>query len=473
MNFRKTIGGANVGDLLTFLGLTIVTLGVSFIIAKFGVMLGIVAIIALCSLPVLALLLTNVRFGFFTILSLSFFINYINRWTDQIVPLMTLEIVLYIVLIGLIMKEAQGPKLKEILGKYFANPVAIALIIWIAYNHIQILNPGSSYIIGKLIAIRQSWYTLFGYFIALYVFDNMNQVKFFFRVIIVISLAAALFGMSQKWIGLFPYERTWLYASPERVRLFINTGQLRAWSFLNDPSNFGLLMAASALTCFILATGPYKIKNRILLSLLGVVMILGMMTSGTRTAFVALLAGFAFFGLVNIKNIRVLIISMIALMAFVVAYFGPFYSAPFIRFRSAFQGSKDPSMNVRLINKDRIRPYLFSHPIGGGPNTTGGTKELSHPLAGFPPDSGSLRIALEYGYIGLLLSMWLYYRTSSRLVSEYFQSKVPEKRNLYMAMLIPMIALCTAELTQITISQKPFDFYFFCYYALAVKLRDI
>lgn len=472
MYFERTLKNLRSSSLFIFFGLAIISILLAFAISKFGLMAGVLSIIAIVGLPIVILVITNIRFGFFLVLILSFFINYIHRWTDAAVPLLTLEIILYLVVLGLILKEISASN-KISIKKYFSSPIAISLIIWVAYSHLQFINPNSHEIIGKIIAIRQAWYSLLGFMVALYVFDNVKSVKLFFGITLILSLLAAFFGLTQKYIGLLPYEKAWLYASPERVRLFVNWGQIRVWSFLNDPTNFGLLMASSGLTCFILMTGPYKIYTKLILALSGITMFLAMISSGTRTAFVMVLVGFGIFGLVNIKNIKTQMISVSVFLIFMTIYFGPFYSAPVLRIRSAFQGDKDPSMNVRLVNKDRIRPYLLSHPIGGGPNTTGGTLETSHELAGFPPDSGFLRIALEMGYIGLGLYLWMYFIASSQLTSNYFLTENQEKRAIYLAILASMIAFCTAELTQITISQKPIDFLFFAYFALIVRLKDI
>ncbi len=473
MYLKKNIGGLNLSGIPVFLGLSILSIVLAFITTKFGLTFGALSVGVIMGLPILFLLITNVRFGFFTVLVLSFFMSYIRRWSFEAIPILALEIVLILVIIGLLLQEISNPQIKNTFWAYYKNPIAIALLLWIVYNHIQFLNPNSSSLEGKIIAIRQSWFNLFGFTLALHLFSDIKTVKTFFKIIIVISILAALFGLSQKYIGLLPYEREWLYASPDRVRLFVVWGGIRTWSFMNDPTNFGLLMASSALICFILITGPYSLFKKILLGISGTIMLIAMVSSGTRTAFVIVLVGFGMFGLLNIKSLRTQVISISVLLISLIIYFGPFYGANVVRIRSAFQGDDDPSMNVRLINKKRITPYLLSHPIGGGPNTTGGTKELNHPLAGFPPDSGFLRVALELGYIGLLITLWLYYKASSQLTSQFFQTKNPEKRTLYLAILASMIALCTAELTQITISQKPFDFFFCTYFALIIRLKDL
>lgn len=471
INLHKSL---NSSSIYIFAGLLFASILIAYGVSKFGLNAGILSILFLSAIPVVLLLVSNFKLGFYFVFVLSFFINYIHRWTDTLVPLLILEVILYVVVIGMLLKELSKPGSTPSFWKYYKTPIAIGLIIWLFYNHLEFLNPNSTIIVGKVIAIRQSWYALIGFTVALLVFDSIKSVKIFFKIMLSLSLLAAIFALSQKYFGLLPYEREWLYSSPLRVRLFVVWGQPRMWSFLNDPTVFGLLMASSGLVCFILMTGPYKFFTRVMLGISGALMFLAMISSGTRTAFVMVLAGFGIFGLINIKNIRTQIISFSALLILIIIYFGPFYSPQVIRFRTAFQGDKDPSMNVRLINKERIRPYLFTHPIGGGPNTSGGTVEESdHPLGGFPPDSGYLKIALEMGYIGLCLILWLYFRASTQLTSQYFQTKDIERKVIYLAILASMISLFTSELTQIAVSQKPLDFIIFSYFAIIVRLQDI
>jgi hypothetical protein len=244
---------------------------------------------------------------------------------------------------------------------------------------------------------------------------------------------------------------------------------------MNDPANFGLVMAFAGTLCLLFILGPYTPKRKIFLGICGVLMFMGMVASGTRTAFVMVTVGFAIFGLLTMNNFRTIAFSVSALLVFLVIYFGPFYSAPVQRIRSAFQGNDDPSMNVRSKNKARIQPYMWSHPIGGGPSTTGeeGVKmSPGHPLAGFPPDSGFLKIGLEFGYIGLLIALWQYFIASSKGIHQYFKTKDREMKVFYTAVLASFIAMISANLTQLTTAMRPFDFFTFAYFAVIIKLQE-
>ncbi|MGL1489090.1 hypothetical protein ACSTJG_25000, partial [Vibrio parahaemolyticus] len=74
-----------------------------------------------------------------------------------------------------------------------------------------------------------------------------------------------------------------------------------------------------------------------------------------------------------------------------------------LRFQSAFRPNNDASYRVRIFNQARIKPYIWSHPIGGGLGSTGEWGKKFAPnsyLANFPPDSGYVRTTVELGYVG-------------------------------------------------------------------------
>lgn len=476
MDFVKNKLNSKVIEQIVYIGLTLTSIALSFVISNTNIKVGSILIFTFVGLPIVFFLFTNIKFTFFFALTLSFFISLLQRISNGLISSFVVEIILWFILLSLIISQIRTRKTKTINWSHLNNPITIALLVWTVFIHLQLFNPNSSSIVGKLIAIRLSWFNIIGFVLALTVFTSIRDIRLFLKVILGVSLIAGLYGLSQKYIGLLRFDHDWIYSSPERMQLGVIWGQLRAWAFLNDPANFGLLMGFSSVICFSLMTGPYKLYQKIILGCTGLVLLLAMISSGTRTAFVMVPAGLGVFGLLTLNNFKTVFLSVCIALAFLALYFGPFYSAPVLRFRSAFQGNEDASMNFRSENKKKIRPYIYSHPIGGGPNTTGEvgrTIAKGHPLAGFPPDSNALRIALELGYIGLVLILLLYYRVSSKAVSLYFSTKDPEKKTIYIAILCSFISLCIADLTQLATTAKPFDFIIFSYFAILVKLEKM
>jgi putative inorganic carbon (HCO3(-)) transporter len=117
--------------------------------------------------------------------------------------------------------------------------------------------------------------------------------------------------------------------------------------------------------------------------------------------------------------------------------FAPIYDNSTInRFRSSFMNSDDESYKVRLMARDFIRPYMLRHPFGGGLGTTGNlglALNPTSPLAGFQTDSGYLQLALETGWIGLIIVCTMYYYVLRSGVRAYFHSGDEEMKWVYAA----------------------------------------
>src|SRR5690606_15210108 len=103
---------------------------------------------------------------------------------------------------------------------------------------------------------------------------------------------------------------------------------------------------------------------------------------------------------------------------------GPFYGATMTRSGSTFNASEDPSVPVGGAERRRLQEYVKTHPIGGGLYTVGHTGARyapHHELAGpWDPDSGYLLIALESGWIGLIIFQTLFFLVMWKGISGYF-----------------------------------------------------
>lgn len=145
------------------------------------------------------------------------------------------------------------------------------------------------------------------------------------------------------------------------------------------------------------------------------------------------------------------------------------------RFRSSFTAS-DPSLEVRNINRERIQPYIYAHPFGGGLLTTGANGERLHPyhpLAKFPPDSGLLATALEKGWVGLVLDMLLFLVIMIEGTRGYFRTGNEAFKKYYLAMTCGIFSLILGEYAQIVIFQIPVCMFFLPAAAIIIRLRQL
>lgn len=166
-------------------------------------------------------------------------------------------------------------------------------------------------------------------------------------------------------------------------------------------------------------------------------MILGMLYSGTRTANVMLLSGLTLYCLLTFERKGTRRFAFVMGFLLLVILYVPIYSNYSLnRFRSSFMGAKDESFDVRVRARNYIRPYMLSHPFGGGLMTTnniGLTLNPGHFLAGFQTDSGYLQLALEIGWMGLALQCVMFFMILRQGVGCYFRSSDQDLKPVYAA----------------------------------------
>ena len=429
---------------------------ITFVIIKIGFTYGSVFPILLLGGAAALVCLFNARFGFFLTMFLSFFIFYIKRYFGEDLPVGALiEILLFITFVGIFVNKAR----RDSVGwRYINNPITYVYLIYIAYVFIQAFNPEMYSLQGWLFIVRKLAGFLMAYFIVIYVFD-LRFLRSFLKFWLFLALLAGAYGCYQEWFGFFPFEENWVRQDELRFGLYYIDGHFRKFSFLSDPAAFGILMAISGLLALVIATGDLQGWKRVVLVLASVVMFMAMAYSGTRTAYAMIPAGLVIFGLMTITHKNTLILATFSVIVFAVIMFGPIYGNSTInRIRSTFQFSEDASLNVRDVNRARIQPYLYDHPIGGGLATSGvlGLKyNPSHVLAGFPPDSGYLRTALETGWIGLLITCVLYFIILYVGVRGYYRGRDPSLKIYYVAIITVVYALIIAQYAQVAIGQVP------------------
>jgi O-antigen ligase len=109
---------------------------------------------------------------------------------------------------------------------------------------------------------------------------------------------------------------------------------------------------------------------------------------------------------------------------------------------TAFEGTEDASMNVRLLNQNLIRGYIRDAPLGFGIGSTGyyGAKYSPNSFIGtFPPDSELVKIAIETGWIGLFFWCIILILIFTYGVNAYFRARDAEIKAL---MVVPLVVFC-------------------------------
>ncbi len=420
--------------------------------------------------PVLFGVLFNLHFGIILTLLAAFFVLWFKKFLPQALPLgISIDILILVMFFGMFIKQIQVRD-----WGFVKNPISIFLLVWITYNVLMVANPVAESRQAWSYSVRAMAGVTVLYYIAVFAFDNIRVIENVIKILIALSLLAALYGLYQEFIGLPGFEMNWLRSDPRLYKLVYQWGKIRVFSFIADPSTFGILMAYMGIFSIALATGPYTAGKRIILLASGAIMLFAMAFTGTRTAFVLLPAGLAFFAALTLQR------HIVAGLVFFLMMGGLFVMMPtsnptIYRMQSAFKPQKDASMNTRLTNQEKIQPFIQSHPIGGGLGSTGSFGRRFTPgsmLANFPPDSGFVRVAVELGWVGLLIYCALLFvimRTGIRNYVRVYNKKI---RAYYVALLVMLFAMILSNYPQDAIIQLPTSIIFYITLAALVKLKD-
>lgn len=246
------------------------------------------------------------------------------------------------------------------------NDLVILLLIWFIFCVLEIANPAGASILGWLQEIRAAaLYPLLIVPMAFLLVKNNKDLNTFLYLILTLSLLASLNGLKQLYIGPSPGEQRFLDEGGAVTHIL--WGRLRVFSFYSDAGQFGASQAHIGLVAFILCLGPFKFWKKAILFILAMIMIYGMLISGTRGALFALVIG-GFLAILLSKKFKVIIIGGLIAMSllFVLKYttIGN-NNYQIFRLRSALD-PKEASFNVRLNSQRILREYLGSRPFGGG-----------------------------------------------------------------------------------------------------------
>ncbi len=399
--------------------------------------------------------------GYFITMFISFFAFYPNHILNIILPIPTfVELLILIVFFG---SYNSAKKLNLPRNSILLTGVSIVFIIYTIFNIVEFFNPDMQSQGGWLFRFKRYMVFVLVYIVSYRLIDTPQRFRNFMKFWLYMSFIAAAYGCYQQWFGMLPMEMTYIRSDPLEYKLMFQGGMLRIFSFLSDVVSFGVLSGSMAVVALIMAINEKQKKRKYLLYFGALVMTLGMFYSGTRTTTVILPAGMSLYLFMTIRSKTTIITLFVsALIAFFILYV-PVDNPVLNRVRSSFN-SQDASLNVRDVNRHYIQPYIYAHPIGGGIATTG-TEGLyynpNHFLAGFPPDSGMLKAALEMGWIGLALTMLFYLVILYQCIDYYFRIKNPEYKTYVVAIAASLFAMIVTQYAQVAIGQIPGAIFFF------------
>ncbi|HEV7622163.1 MAG TPA: O-antigen ligase family protein, partial [Flavisolibacter sp.] len=405
----------------------------------------------------------------------SFFAYHISRYlfNDEFPVGIVTDILIGITLLSLVTRPL---KIKADFNNFIRNTIIVWLIVIVLYHLLELFNPNAHSFEGWFQVFRRLLSASVFFFIAYCVLDDYKKIKRFITILFVFALIAALYGCIQQWHGLFEFEKAWVKSDEVRFTLMFIYGDYRKFSTMSDPAAFGMIMSACAVFFIVLAISSKKPLLRYGLLAGCVFMLLGMSYSGTRTAIAMTIGSLFIFILLTLNKASTKLFAFFMFFLFMFLMYVPIYNnATLIRFRTSFSGSNDQSYKVREMNRAHIQPYIYTHPFGGGLYTTGGAGAKYNPghyLAGFPPDSGYLKKALETGWIGLLLIATFYFVVLRYAVRGYFQTQNSYYKPIYAASIALLFAFYIGEFSQEAIGQITDMVIYYPIIAIILRLRS-
>jgi hypothetical protein len=382
----------------------------------------------------------------------------------------TMDLLEYLLIIGFFLKQKYNRN-----WQVFANPISALVLIWIGYNFLEVINPAAASKLAWVYTVRTVAVIMLMYFVFVYQINDFKFVKLLIRIWLWFSVIGAVYGFAQEINGYFPYEWAVLRKSPLTMHLNFQAGHWRKFSIFSDPVVFAYNMAFSSVLCLAMMFGNIALWRKIGLFFMIVMFMMGMLFSGTRAGYVLIPACLILL-VVMYFNQKVFIMSAFVGVIFAVLIFMPTSNGALKRFQTAFRPSKDASFNERAKNQAFIRPFIKSHPMGGGLGSVGIWGQRFAPnsmLAKFPPDSTYVRVAVELGWIGLLLFCTLLYVSLKTGINNFFLIKDPEIKNYCLCMIMVLFAFAIGSYPQQSIVQFPSNIMFYLCIALIIVLKRL
>lgn len=463
--------------ILVFSILILLSVLFAYFITLGGNKAGLGLVLIIVALTVSLFFVAYPEFGFYLTIIYAFLITDVARLLGGGISLSsTVDILMIGTFIGVLFNKLRK---REWFWEHCDHPIVYIYIIYAIYTLMQVFNPNLESNARMFLIIRKFLTLLMFLYATIQLFRTEKQVVRFMWVFMGMSFITALYGCYQQWFGLPQYELNYILADPLLVALYrLDDGGFRKFSFLANPKSFGLLMAACALITIILGINlKVSIQKRLLLFISAVVFMMAMSYSGTRTATFMLVVGVVLYILMTITHKATLLVACVAVLSFMVVMYAPIYGNVTVnRIRSTFKLDTDASLEVRDINRKRIQPYIHSHPFGGGLGTTGvlyATETSTHPLTGFPTDSGLLQTALESGWIGLIIQCSVYFIIVQQSLKLYFRSRRRHHRLIALLSAIIIFSYSVAQYAQVAIGAPPAIFLFYGMAAAVICITNL
>ena len=428
--------------------------GAGFLISQLGPMGAGVVIAGPIALGLVAMILSEPRFGLFLYVHLSFLTGF-SRFIPVSFPIgLVVDGLLVTTLLSTLIN---GQRMN---WRGLRNPAFALVAIWFLYTLIELLNPEAPY--------RQAWFyhvrpfSMHWLIVALLVLVIPITRRDIGRLMngwLIWSFFGALWAFKQQYIGLNSAEVAWLNSGFNAVT-HILFGQLRCFSFYSDAAQFGAEMGGATVVALIRVFEEKRPVYKLGFVLLAAVYFWGFAVSGTRSALFVMLAGFPFYLLLKRDFLKLLIGAIIVTPLILLLLFTSVGSSNYQvqRMRSALTPMNDPSFILRLQNQQKLKSYLVNFPFGAGIGTSadmGARFSPWHWAAKTQPDSWYVELWIETGQVGLTLYILMLLGLVSLGIYRVWQLKDPWLIKIMYAFLAEFVGIAVMGYSNPVLGQFP------------------
>ena len=438
--------------------LALLALGIAVVVSFNGLLPGLLLIAFLVALPTVYTIVAFPKFGIVLLLITGYFLFFFLRLGLNFPIGTVMDALEWLLILGLFLTYRHAAD-----RSLLKNPVALMIAIWVAYTLLQVANPWAESRLAWLYTVRTVGAVTLMYFVFVYQINSLSYLRLLMRVWLGMAILAALYAFKQEYLGFNAAEFQALANDPLMVSLLYIDGHWRKYSVFSDPVTFSYNMVLAIFLCLSLIRAEKGFLPNAGLAVVGLLCGNAMLFSSTRGAYVLIPAGLLLFFILRFDK-RMLFVGVAAALVFAILIRIPTGNPTLYRFQSAFKPTEDASFNLRSQNQKRIRSYVLSHPIGGGLGATGAWGVRFAPdsyLANFPPDSGYMRIAVEMGWIGLLLFGSLVFLILKTGIDHYYLLRSRELKTYCLAMTLAVFVLGVGSYPQEAIVQFPSNILFY------------
>lgn len=443
------------GKVFTIMLLTGMSVIMAISVHKFGFAFGSISIVLIIGVVIALISLVHIEFGFYTIITLGFFVNFFKRLifglniSHQNIPLgITISLLMGVTCLGLIIRESFNRKSN---WTRFWTPITLIILLDLIYSVVIAANPiGPGLSTWFELGFRWMIFDLMLIFVAYSIFNSLRKVIFFTKFWVGLMVISGVYTLFQEYVTLPIWDYRFLTSDPTIFKLNYIGGRFRLSGLLGDVSEAGLFMAYTSIVLLVFTLYANNNKKRITLLISMVITSISMSLSGTRTAYAIFAIGIVLLGLIHIREKYTLIAATFGIISLLIILYGPVYTPTVQRIRSTFEPQNDPSYQLREAKWSRVQPWLRDHPIGSGIGTVGPLDPEKEEA-----DSGYVAEAIERGWIGLILKLALCFTVLSFGTNYFFNSENKIYKALYLAYVCGFFAMSIAHMSQDALNKWP------------------